>query len=127
MTDAGARAGLVRRGLRLNYLTIGYNTIEALVSLAAGLVAGSVALVAFGIDSGIEVTASVAAQWRLRSDHSESRERAEQITRRITLWQREAPPAECRWPCHLEFVGGGDAGVGPQETERGAGSRQSRP
>jgi divalent metal cation (Fe/Co/Zn/Cd) transporter len=100
----------VRRGLWLNYLTIGYNTIEAVVSLVAGLVAGSVALIGFGVDSAIEVTASVAAQWRLRSDRdSARRERVEWLTRRviggsflalsayvavdsvITLWQREAP------------------------------------
>src|SRR5512144_1330608 len=67
MIDAAllARPALVRRGIRLNYLTLAYNTVEAIVSIAAGLVAGSVALVGFGVDSGIEVTASVAAQWRL--------------------------------------------------------------
>jgi divalent metal cation (Fe/Co/Zn/Cd) transporter len=105
-----SRPALVRRGLWLNYLTIGYNTIEAIVSLVAGLVAGSVALIGFGVDSGIEVTASIAAQWRLRSDlDPERRERVERITHRIiggsflalaayvtiesvtTLWQREAP------------------------------------
>ena len=104
------RLALVRRGLWLNYLTIGYNTIEAVVSLVAGLVAGSVALIGFGVDSAIEVTASVAAQWRLRSDRdSVRRERVEWLTRRViggsflalsayvavdsvtTLWQREAP------------------------------------
>lgn len=62
------RPALVRRGLRLNYLTISYNALEAIVALAAGFVAGSVALVGFGVDSVIEVTASVAAQWRLRAD-----------------------------------------------------------
>lgn len=104
------RPTLVRRGLHLNYLTIGYNTVEAVVSLAAGLVAGSVALVGFGIDSAIEVTASGAAQWRLRVDHHEGRRaHAERRTRQIigvcflllaayigidaasTLWAREAP------------------------------------
>jgi divalent metal cation (Fe/Co/Zn/Cd) transporter len=52
----------------LNYATIGYNTLEAIASLIAGLLAGSVALVGFGVDSVIELTASGAAQWRLRSD-----------------------------------------------------------
>jgi divalent metal cation (Fe/Co/Zn/Cd) transporter len=104
------RLALVRRGLWLNYLTIGYNTIEAVVSLVAGLVAGSVALTGFGVDSAIEVTASLAAQWRLRSDRdSVRRERVEWLTRRViggsflalaayvavdsvtTLWQRKAP------------------------------------
>jgi divalent metal cation (Fe/Co/Zn/Cd) transporter len=86
MTEAVAagRPALVRRGLRLNYLTIGYNTIEAIVALAAGIVAGSVALFGFGVDSVIEVTASLAAQWRLRSDlDSVHRERVEHLTVRI--------------------------------------------
>ena len=57
-SSGGRRPVLVRRGLWLNYLTIGYNTLEAAVSLAAGLIAGSVALIGFGVDSAIEVTAS---------------------------------------------------------------------
>ena len=104
------RAALVRRGLLLNYLTLGYNVVEAVISVAAGLVAGSVALVSFGVDSGIEVTSSLAAQWRLRVDtEAERRDRVEQLTHRIigvcflalaayvvaesaaTLWKREAP------------------------------------
>ena len=78
------RANLVRRGLWLNYVTIAYNSLEAVIALVAGLIAGSVALVGFGFDSVIEVTASGAAQWRLRADwHHERRERVEQITQRI--------------------------------------------
>lgn len=81
---AATRPALVRRGLRLNYLTIGYNTLEAIVAIAAGLVAGSVALVGFGVDSVIEVTASLAAQWRLRADLDPvRRERVEHLTVRI--------------------------------------------
>ena len=67
MSDT-VRAAVVRRGMLLNYATIGYNTLEAIASLIAGLLAGSVALVGFGVDSVIELTASGAAQWRLRSD-----------------------------------------------------------
>jgi divalent metal cation (Fe/Co/Zn/Cd) transporter len=79
-----ARADLVSRGLRLNWLTLGYNTVEAVVSLAAGLVAGSVALVGFGFDSAIEVSAALAAQWRLRADLEPARRgRVERTTRRI--------------------------------------------
>jgi len=106
------RSELVRRGLLLNYLTIGYNVLEAVVSLTAGVVAGSVALVGFGVDSGIEVTSSVAALWRLRVDHSASeRERIERASHRVigvaflllgvyvtvdgamALWSHEAPRA----------------------------------
>ncbi|MEP6990358.1 MAG: cation transporter, partial [bacterium] len=57
----GERAALVRRGLTLNYLTLVYNVAEAVAAIIAGVLAGSVALVGFGLDSVIEVTASVAA------------------------------------------------------------------
>ena len=81
------RAALVRRGLWLNWATIGYNTVEALVAVVAGVLAGSPALVSFGFDSVIEVTASVSAQWRLRADWDEARrERVEGITVRIVGW-----------------------------------------
>ena len=89
MTSAAVtdRSALVRRGLLLNYLTIGYNVIEAIGSVAAGIVSGSVALVSFGVDSGIEVTSSLAACWRLHSDTDpEQRERAEGLTHRIIGW-----------------------------------------
>jgi divalent metal cation (Fe/Co/Zn/Cd) transporter len=82
-----SRAALVRRGLLLNWLTIGYNVLEAVVSLAAGVLAGSVALVGFGVDSVIEVTASGAAQWRLRADLDERRRASvERGTRRVIGW-----------------------------------------
>ena len=81
------RTALVQRGLALNYLTIGYNVLEAVVALGAGIVAGSVALVGFGLDSVIEVTASGAAQWRLRADlDALRRERVERATLRIIGW-----------------------------------------
>jgi divalent metal cation (Fe/Co/Zn/Cd) transporter len=82
-----SRPALVRRGLALNYLTIGYNVVEAVVAIGAGIVSGSVALLGFGLDSVIEVTASGAAQWRLRSDLDTSRrERVEHLTLRIIGW-----------------------------------------
>ncbi len=61
---------MVRRGQRLTWATIGYNSLEAVVAIAAGLVAGSVALVGFGLDSIIELASGVAALWRLRADAS---------------------------------------------------------
>jgi divalent metal cation (Fe/Co/Zn/Cd) transporter len=82
-SSAPDRAPLVRRGLRLNYLTIGYNVVEALAALVSGFLAGSVALIGFGIDSVIEVSASAAAQWRLRVDVDHARrEHVELLTRR---------------------------------------------
>ena len=85
--NAQDRASLVRRGLRLNYITISYNAFEAVASLIAGALAGSVALVGFGVDSLVEVSASVAAQWRLRVDVDEARRaHAERVTRIIIGW-----------------------------------------
>jgi divalent metal cation (Fe/Co/Zn/Cd) transporter len=61
------RVALHRRALRLEYFTIGWNVIEALTAIGAGLVAGSVALVGFGVDSGIEVISAIGLLWRLRT------------------------------------------------------------
>ncbi|HEY8851026.1 MAG TPA: cation transporter [Gemmatimonadaceae bacterium] len=82
-----ARQLTVRRGILLSYATIGYNSFEAIGSLVAGIVAGSVALIGFGIDSVIEVIASIAAQLRLRADADLSRRSgAEGRTLRIVGW-----------------------------------------
>lgn len=87
MTGAIDRAAIARRGISLAYFTIAYNFAEAIVSLAAGLVAGSVALIGFGIDSAIEVTSALAARWRLGRDFDEARrERVELIAHRIIGW-----------------------------------------
>ena len=53
---AVGRGMVARRGRHLQYLTISWNSAECLVALAAGFVAGSIALVGFGFDSAIEVT-----------------------------------------------------------------------
>jgi divalent metal cation (Fe/Co/Zn/Cd) transporter len=78
------RAALVRRGLWLGYATVAYNSLEGLLAITAGLLAGSVALVGFGADSLIELTAGMAALWRLHSDLEPARrEQAERITLRL--------------------------------------------
>jgi divalent metal cation (Fe/Co/Zn/Cd) transporter len=78
------RRALVRRGLTLNYVTLVYNSLEGVLSLGAGIVAGSIALVGFGADSVIELAASVAALWRLRADlDEERRERVEILSHRF--------------------------------------------
>ncbi len=104
MIDPG-RGAAVRRGRRLEYLTIAWNLAEAAVALIAGLLAGSIALVGFGLDSVIEVSSGTIVLWRLFADH----ERAERIAIKVvgasflalaayvafdstkTLWLREAP------------------------------------
>jgi cation diffusion facilitator family transporter len=60
------REELHRRGLRLEWFTVAWNVVEALVAIGVGVVVGSVALVGFGVDSGIEVISAVALLWRLR-------------------------------------------------------------
>ena len=67
-TASPTRSRAVRRGQWLTWITLGYNSLEGLLSVGAGLLAGSVALVGFGVDSFIEVMASMAAIWRLRVD-----------------------------------------------------------
>ena len=54
-----------RSGVRLEVFTIAWNVIEASVAVGIGLLVGSVALVGFGVDSGIEVISAVALLWRL--------------------------------------------------------------
>lgn len=104
------REALVRRSVRLNVLTLAYNSLEGVIALTAGALAGSIALTGFGLDSLIEVMASLTAVWRLRADaRLERREHAERVSLRLigvlflalalyvgvdaalTLFRREAP------------------------------------
>jgi divalent metal cation (Fe/Co/Zn/Cd) transporter len=59
-------AGLRRRGLQLAWFIIVWDVIEGIVAVTAGLLAGSIALVSFGIDSAIEVFAASIVVWQLR-------------------------------------------------------------
>ena len=73
----------MRRGRQLEYFTIGYNSLEGVTSIVAGLIAGSVSLVGFGLDSVIEVASGVALLWRLHHDLDVSRrEQVERIALR---------------------------------------------
>lgn len=115
MSSAVASAERIRalkRGRHLEYVAVGWNSLEALVSIIAGASTGSIALIGFGLDSIIETFSGAALIWRLRhaNEHSqEGRERAEKIALRlvglsflalavyvgidaaITLWKRESP------------------------------------
>jgi len=78
------RAALARRGRRLEYFTIGWNCLEGLVAVGAGVIAGSISLVGFGADSFIEVTSGAALLWRMAGDVDPcQRERREQVALRI--------------------------------------------
>lgn len=78
-----ARGAQVRRGRLLEYLTIGWNSLEGLIAIASGLFAGSIALVSFGFDSLIEVSSGAALLWRLHLDSPERRERAERVALKL--------------------------------------------
>lgn len=78
------RAALIRRGQLLEYATVGYNSLEGVIAIGAGLLAGSVALVGFGFDSVIEVISGLTLLWRLNADvDEERRESVEQRAVRI--------------------------------------------
>jgi divalent metal cation (Fe/Co/Zn/Cd) transporter len=64
--SAPTRSALVRRGLRLEYLTLAWNAFEGALAITAGILAHSVALTAFGLDSSLEVFASMVTIWQLR-------------------------------------------------------------
>lgn len=71
----GRRATLGRRAQLLALASVVYNLLEAVVALVAGTLSGSVALVAFGLDSLIEVSSGVIVLWQFRAPVPEERER----------------------------------------------------
>jgi cation diffusion facilitator family transporter len=85
--SAEHRDRLLRRAFRLEALTVGWNVVEGVVAVAAGLVASSVALMAFGIDSFIETASAVVVGWRfwdeLRHRSPERAARMERVAGRI--------------------------------------------
>jgi divalent metal cation (Fe/Co/Zn/Cd) transporter len=85
-TEAATRHW-TRIGLQLVVATAAYNVVEAAVAVSSGIVAGSIALVGFGLDSVIECAAAAALFWRLRverlgTDHEEV-ERRERLVHRF--------------------------------------------
>jgi divalent metal cation (Fe/Co/Zn/Cd) transporter len=73
------RARLERRGFVLEYLSMGWMTVEATVAVAAGLAAGSISLVGFGLDSVIEFCAAGVVIWELRGGSEQRQQRALQL------------------------------------------------
>lgn len=75
---------LHKKALYLEYLTVGYNILEGIVSIGAGMLAGSIALVGFGLDSAVESLSGGVLIWRLKkhgqvSEEKEEREEAAAI------------------------------------------------
>ena len=109
-TLVSTRADVARHGRNLEYFTIVWNSLEGLIAIVAGAIAGSISLVGFGIDSLIEVTSGAVLLWRMGADAQESeRERLERVSLKIVgvcfialaiyiafeaamnLWNREPP------------------------------------
>ena len=63
----------VQQGIRLEYFTIAWNTLEGVIALVAGSLAGSISLVGFGFDSAIEVLSGVMLLWRMSVDADHTR------------------------------------------------------
>lgn len=98
------RHAAVRRGRILEYITITWNSLEGIIAIGAGIMAGSIALVGFGVDSVIEVSSGAIILWRLSAGDDR-----EQLALRLVgvsflalgayvtfdaikaLWFREAP------------------------------------
>lgn len=72
-------AALLRRGLRLEYATLGWNVVGTVVVVAAAIAAHSVALAGFGLDSLIEIVASLVVVWQLKGVNQNHERRALRI------------------------------------------------
>src|SRR6266576_7225753 len=85
MSEAALDRRLIaQRGKRLEYFTIAWNTLEGLVAVVSGAMAGSISLLGFGIDSFIEVTSGTVLLWRMSVDADAlKRERNEMLGLRI--------------------------------------------
>ena len=84
--SSSSRADLIRQAFQLEWLTVGWMVIEAVVAIGSGLAAGSLVLLAFGLDSVIELMSAAVLIWRLsvelRHGHAFS-ESAERMASRI--------------------------------------------
>ena len=84
METAQDRRAVARRGKHLAYFTIAWNSLEGLVAVVAGALAGSISLLGFGIDSFIEVTSGTVLLWRMAVDADvRKREQNEKLSLRI--------------------------------------------
>jgi divalent metal cation (Fe/Co/Zn/Cd) transporter len=101
------RRTVLRRRVRLLVAaTITYNVMEAVVALAAGTVAGSVALISFGLDSLVEVTSAAAVAWQFAADDPQRRERT---ALQVIAWSFFALAAYVTIEAVRTLVGGAEA------------------
>ena len=85
MPELSARSIALRRGIRLEALTIAWMAVEAVLAIGAGIAARSVLLAAFGTDSVIELVSALTLFWRLSSEQRRNRvERVDAAERTAT-------------------------------------------
>jgi divalent metal cation (Fe/Co/Zn/Cd) transporter len=107
VTEALTRRTITARGKQLEYFTIGWNSLEGLVAVVSGAIAGSVALVGFGIDSFIEVTSGATLLWMMSVDADErSRDRNERLSLRIVSACFVALAVYVAYEAILDLTGG---------------------
>jgi divalent metal cation (Fe/Co/Zn/Cd) transporter len=75
-----------KKALLSEYFTVGWNVIEGVIAIAAGVYAGSIALVGFGLDSYIEVASGLVLIWRLRKHGFSDEEEEETAEKRAVLF-----------------------------------------
>lgn len=77
------RQAQIRRGRALEFVTLAYTILEAIVGVIAGWRAGSVALMSFGADSAVELASACALLWRLSHDSNNQRQQADRLSHRV--------------------------------------------
>jgi divalent metal cation (Fe/Co/Zn/Cd) transporter len=109
-SPASDSARLRRRAWWLTALTIGWNSLEAVVAIVGGLLAGSIALVGFGLDSVIEVSSALVVAWRLahRSADPISDARSERRAVRLIALTFFAIAAYVVWDAATKLLGVAD-------------------
>jgi cation diffusion facilitator family transporter len=94
----------------LTALTIGWNSLEAVIAIGSGILAGSIALVGFGLDSVVEVSSALVIVWRLSrqsSDHA-ANERAERLAVRLIAFSFLAIALYVTYDSIIKLLGIGD-------------------
>jgi divalent metal cation (Fe/Co/Zn/Cd) transporter len=105
--------------VRLEVFTVGWNIIEATVAIGAGLLVGSVALIGFGVDSGIEVISAVALLWRLLKAGPNTRVQEESAAEKKALYLVAATFFLLAAYILYEAVGSLLSGEGPESSTVG--------
>jgi cation diffusion facilitator family transporter len=82
--DTIQKENLQKRALLLSYMTVGYNVLEGIISIIAGALAGSIALIGFGLDSFVESLSGGVMIWRFSQGSKKSEQEEERLEKRAT-------------------------------------------